>query len=56
MKARYHSGIITLFLAIALITGLTAGAGIFLRGGGTFETVESVRGEVYEMAVDGIYA
>ncbi len=56
MKDRYHAGIIALILAIALLTGITAGAGIFLRGDGNFETVESVRGEVYQMAVDGIYA
>ncbi len=56
MKNRYNAGIIALILAIAVLTGLTAGAGIFLRGEGSFETVESVRGEHYEMAVDGIYA
>ncbi len=41
---------------IALLTAVTAGAGIFLRGGETFITVTSVRGETYEMATTGIYA
>jgi hypothetical protein len=41
---------------IALLTAVTAAAGIFLRGGETFVTVTSVRGETYEMATTGIYA
>lgn len=45
-----------LVLGIALLTGGTAKAGIFLRGGETFETVTSVRGETYEMATTGVYA
>ena len=45
-----------LVAGIALLTAVTAGAGIFLRGGETFEAVVSVRGETYEMAATGIYA
>lgn len=56
MKADGNRTIAVLVLGIALLTGVTAAAGIFLRGGETFETVVSVRGETYEMATTGIYA
>ena len=42
--------------AIAVLAGLTAAAGVFLRGSGAFESVTSARGETYEMATDGVYA
>ncbi|HEY6608926.1 MAG TPA: hypothetical protein VI277_07020, partial [Candidatus Limnocylindria bacterium] len=42
--------------AVALIGGVAAAIGIFARGDGTFETVTSARGEVYEMATTGVYA
>jgi hypothetical protein len=45
-----------LLAAIALLAGVAAGAGVFLRGDGAFTTVTSPRGETYEMATDGVYA
>lgn len=56
MKNKTYLSVVALCLTIALLTGITAGAGIFLRGDGTFETVTSVRGEQYEMAPSGVYA
>lgn len=56
MRHNRHVKIVVLCLIIALLTGLAAGTGIFLRGDGTFETVTSVRGEQYEMATSGVYA
>lgn len=50
------NALVLFILFIAVATALTAGAGIFLRGEGTFESVVSERGESYRMAVDGIYA
>lgn len=49
-------GIVALCLVIALLTGVAAAAGLFLRGDGSFEPVTSVRGEQYEMATTGVYA
>jgi hypothetical protein len=41
--------------AIALLAGIVAAIGVFARGDGAFETVTSVRGETYQMALDGVY-
>lgn len=38
----------------ALVAAVSA-LGVFARGSGATETVRSVRGEVYEMATDGVY-
>lgn len=56
MTANTRIGIIALCLAIALLTGIASGTGLFLRGDGSFEPVTSVRGEHYEMATTGVYA
>lgn len=56
MKYNSYRKIIVLCLTIALLTAIAAGAGVFLRGDGTFEIVTSVRGEQYEMATSGVYA
>lgn len=56
MKNNTFLRLVVLCLTIALLTAIVAGAGIFLRGDGTFETVTSVRGEQYEMATSGVYA
>ena len=40
----------------ALLAGTAAAIGVFARGDGTFTTVTSARGEVYEMATTGVYA
>ncbi len=49
-------GIVSLCVVIALITAITAGLGLFMRGDGSFESVTSVRGEQYKMATTGVYA
>lgn len=56
MTRNTQTGMIALCLAIALLTGLAAAAGLFLRGDGSFAPVTSVRGEHYEMATTGVYA
>lgn len=56
MKYNSYLKLVVLCLTIALLTAIAAGTGIFLRGDGTFETVNSVRGEQYEMATSGVYA
>jgi hypothetical protein len=43
-------------LAVAVLAGVAAGIGVFLRGDGATGTAISVRGEVYEMATNGVYA
>lgn len=48
--------IVALCLVIALLTGIASGAGLFLRGDGSFQPVVSIRGEQYEMATTGVYA
>ncbi len=42
--------------AVALLAGIAAALGVFARGDGSFVTVTSARGEVYEMATTGVYA
>lgn len=56
MKNKPFGKIVVLCLMIALLTAVAAGAGLFLRGDGSFEQVTSVRGEPYEMATTGVYA
>jgi len=56
MKNNKHYGITVLCLSIALLTAVTAGMGLFLRGDGTYETVTSVRGELYQLTTSGVYA
>jgi len=56
MTGKTRIGIIGLCLVIALLTGITSGAGLFMRGDGSFEPVTNVRGEHYEMATTGVYA
>ncbi len=51
-----RAGIRFLCVVIALATAATAAMGIFMRGTGASRSVTSVRGEVYEMATDGVYA
>lgn len=41
---------------VALMAAVAAAFGVFARGDGTFDTVTSSRGEVYEMATTGVYA
>lgn len=41
---------------VALLAAVAAALGVFARGDGSFVTVTSARGEVYEMATTGVYA
>jgi hypothetical protein len=56
MTRNTRIGIVGLCVVIALLTAIAAGAGLFLRGDGSFVPVTSVRGEHYEMATTGVYA
>jgi hypothetical protein len=56
MARNTRIGILGLCVTIALLTGVAAAAGLFLRGDGAFEPVTSVRGESYHMATTGVYA
>jgi len=52
----WRPGLAALAGAIAVLAGVAAALGVFARGDGSFVTVTSVRGEVYEMATTGVYA
>lgn len=41
---------------VALLAGAASALGVFARGDGTFATVTSARGEIYEVATSGVYA
>lgn len=56
MTPTRRGGIAVLCLGIAVLAGVASGAGVFLRGDGSFEMVVSVRGESYPMATAGVYA
>ena len=49
-------GMATLCALTAGLAAVAAGAGVFGRGDGRFETVTSVRGVTYEMSSSGVYA
>jgi hypothetical protein len=51
-----YRGMVALCLTVALLAGIAATVGVFFRGDGTTATVESVRGEQYEMIATGVYA
>ena len=42
--------------AVAVLAAAAAALGVFARGDGTYVTVASVRGVIYEMATSGVYA
>lgn len=56
MSTKTRRGMVVLGLVIALVTAVTAAAGLFLRGDGAFTPVVSVRGEQYDMLTTGVYA
>lgn len=56
MKSRKYRGLAALCLALALLAGGTAAAGVFLRGDGSTRPAVSIRGEEYEYATTGVYA
>lgn len=51
--ARWASAIC---VAVALLAGVAAGFGVFVRGDGSATTVTSPRGESYELVTTGVYA
>lgn len=56
MKKRSYFGIVMFCLVIALVAGITAGAGAFMRGDGSLKDAVSIRGEHYRYATTGVYA
>lgn len=50
-----RTGTMVMCLLIVALVGVTAGVGVFHRGSGETTTVETPRGETYEMVVDGVY-
>jgi hypothetical protein len=44
-----------LCLIVAILVGVAAGIGVFMRGEGETRTITSPRGEEYEMVTEGIY-
>jgi hypothetical protein len=55
-NSRWPPALAALAGAVALLAGVAAALGVFARGDGSFVTVTSARGEVYEMATTGVYA
>lgn len=53
---RVRRSIIALLLVIALVTGVTAAIGAFMRGDGSSAEATSIRGETYSYATTGVYA
>lgn len=56
MTAKERRGIVALCLGIAVLSGIAAAVGIFIRGDGSFQAAVSVRGEPYQMVTTGVYA
>lgn len=54
MSNRYR-GMTALCLIVAILVGVAAGIGVFMRGEGETRTITSPRGEEYEMVTEGIY-
>jgi hypothetical protein len=55
-ETRSYRGIAVLCIAVALAAAAASAAGLAWRGSGETKTVTSVRGETYEMVIDGVYA
>jgi hypothetical protein len=55
-SAHGRAGVAWLCASVAILAAAASAFGIFARGDGSFVTVESVRGEVYDMATTGVYA
>lgn len=56
MTRQVRLGVAALCVAVAFLAGIAAALGVFARGDGIYETVTSARGEIYEAAVNGVYA
>lgn len=55
-RSPLRPAVAALAATVALLAALAAALGVFVRGDGSFVTVTSARGEVYEMATTGVYA
>jgi hypothetical protein len=55
MKNRHAKGLAALCIAVAVLAGAAAAAGVFLRGDGSSAPAVSVRGERYDYAASGVY-
>ena len=55
-RSPWRPALAALAAAVALLAGAAAALGVFARGDGSFVTVTSARGEIYEMATTGVYA
>jgi len=55
-RSPWRPALAGLAAAVALLAGIAAALGTFARGDGSFATVTSARGEVYEVATTGVYA
>ena len=55
-ETRSYRGIAVLCIAVALAAAAASAAGLAWRGSGETKTVTRVRGETYEMVIDGVYA
>jgi hypothetical protein len=56
MERNEVRGIVALCRSVALLAGVAAAAGVFLRGDGAATLATSVRGETYPMVASGVYA
>lgn len=56
MRDRSFVGMAAMLGIVAVLAGVAAGLGVFVRGDGTYQTVTSVRGVTYQMATTGVYA
>jgi hypothetical protein len=56
MTRNTWNGMAALCAAVAVLAGIASALGVFARGDGATALVTSVRGETYEMAVNGVYA
>jgi hypothetical protein len=55
-RSPWRPALAGLAAAVALLAGIAAALGTFARGDGSFATVTSARGEVYDVATTGVYA
>ncbi|HEX6210807.1 MAG TPA: hypothetical protein VF136_08525 [Methylomirabilota bacterium] len=55
-RSPWRPALAALAVVVALLAAVAAALGVFARGDGSFVTVTSARGEVYDMATSGVYA
>ena len=56
MSTSTHMRMAALCLVVALLAGIAAGIGVFMRGDGTTASAVSIRGEGFDYVTTGIYA